>query len=183
MYSMFLGQPHQSIVDWINGHPYNLPTPPTPTTHEETWYKYAGDTEWKTVDIKGGIDGVDDYNPTEQILNVQDIVEIEIGSDVTGIGTAAFSNCSNLVKITIPDSVNYIGDKAFSGCQSLYSEQCGIVFIEMTYEKAKSLMNNPNMVGGTSGFQIKCQCGTHHFYCYWVTNEDGVTELSISDID
>ena len=24
-----------------------------PSTHEETWYKYSGDTEWRTVNIEG----------------------------------------------------------------------------------------------------------------------------------
>ena len=33
--------------------------------HSETWYKYSGDTTWRTVDIEGGIEGVDDYTPTE----------------------------------------------------------------------------------------------------------------------
>lgn len=27
----------------------------TPATHEETWYKYAGDTEWRTVMLGGSI--------------------------------------------------------------------------------------------------------------------------------
>lgn len=34
-----------------------------PVGHADTWYKYAGDTEWKTVSIKGTIvliDGMDD---------------------------------------------------------------------------------------------------------------------------
>ncbi len=26
-----------------------------PTTHADTWYKYAGDTEWRTVSITGAI--------------------------------------------------------------------------------------------------------------------------------
>lgn len=154
----------------------------TPPTHKETRYKYANDTTWRTVDIEGGINGVNDETPTEQIPQCQDIVEIEIGSDVTSIGSAAFSNCSNLVKITIPNSVNYIGDKAFYGCWGLWNDQYGIVFIEMTYEKAKSLMNNSNMVGTPSGFEINCQCGTQHFRCYWANYGNGV-EISILDID
>ena len=43
MYSMFLGQPHQSIVDWINGHQYTPPTPPGPSGHTDTRVTYGQD--------------------------------------------------------------------------------------------------------------------------------------------
>ena len=29
----------------------------TPTYHADTWYKYAGDTEWRTISITGTISG------------------------------------------------------------------------------------------------------------------------------
>lgn len=28
--------------------------------HADTWYKYAGDTEWRTVSISGAIEGIFD---------------------------------------------------------------------------------------------------------------------------
>jgi hypothetical protein len=31
-----------------------------PAGHEETWYKYDGDTEWKTINIEGTIALVDE---------------------------------------------------------------------------------------------------------------------------
>ena len=53
----------------------------TPAYHEETWYKYAGDTEWRTVMLEGNITLIDqENNPTEQIANPNDIIAIEIGT-------------------------------------------------------------------------------------------------------
>ena len=49
------------------------------------------------------------------------IKKIEIGDNVTSIGSYAFSNCSSLSSITIPDSITSIGDSAFSKCPSLSS--------------------------------------------------------------
>ena len=40
----------------------------TPAYHEETWYKYLDDVEYKTVNISGTIALMDEYgNITEQI--------------------------------------------------------------------------------------------------------------------
>ena len=53
----------------------------TPAYHEETWYKYAGDTEWRTVSITGTIALFDENEePTGQIENPTDIIAIEIGT-------------------------------------------------------------------------------------------------------
>jgi hypothetical protein len=41
------------------------------------------------------------------------------GRAVTGIGNAAFNNCTTLISITIPGSVTSIGDNAFAGCTNL----------------------------------------------------------------
>jgi hypothetical protein len=32
--------------------------------HTDTWYKYAGDTEWRTVSIAGAISGSSTTTPT-----------------------------------------------------------------------------------------------------------------------
>ena len=67
---------------------------PAPATHADTWYKYAGDTEWRTVSISGTISGNPPEggapNPTTQIPNVSNVVALEIGTDVTSIGDWAF---------------------------------------------------------------------------------------------
>ena len=46
---------------------------------------------------------------------------ITFDSDVTSIGSSAFSDCSFLTSITIPNSVTTIGSNAFNGCNSLES--------------------------------------------------------------
>ena len=52
-----------------------------PSGHEETWYKYAGDTEWRTVMLGGTIAVVrEGGNLTGQIENPFDLVAIEIGT-------------------------------------------------------------------------------------------------------
>ena len=36
-----------------------------PAYHADTWYKYAGDTEWRTVSITGEIGGgTEEHTPT-----------------------------------------------------------------------------------------------------------------------
>lgn len=40
----------------------------------------------------------------------------KIPSNVTGIGSQAFSGCTGLTDITLPDGVKSIGDRAFNGC-------------------------------------------------------------------
>lgn len=98
----------------------------TPAGHEETWYKYAGDTEWRTVSIQGSIIGSYDENtgeniPTTQIPNVTNVVELEIGTDVTSIGDSAFLYCDKLTSVTIPNRVLSIGNYVFQGCSGLTS--------------------------------------------------------------
>ncbi len=47
------------------------------------------------------------------------ICKVEIGDNVTSIGTNAFYNCYSLSQITIPDGVTSIGTNAFYNCYSL----------------------------------------------------------------
>ena len=47
--------------------------------------------------------------------------KVEIGSNITSIGSYAFYNCSSLSSITIPSSVTSIGSYAFGNCSSLSS--------------------------------------------------------------
>ena len=50
---------------------------------------------------------------------------IEIPSDVTGIGGSAFSDCDRLETLVIPDGVTSIGEYAFYSCNSLKSVVIG----------------------------------------------------------
>ena len=76
------------------------------------------------------------YDEQEKVLHIlsddayaeefpKDIVAVEFGSNVTKIGSYAFSGCSGLTSIAIPDSVTSIGDWAFADCGSLASVTIG----------------------------------------------------------
>ena len=65
-----------------------------------------------------------DYTSTLFFVSINqnnEIKNIYIPSNITGIGNSAFSGCYSLQSITIPNSVTSIGDGAFSSCQSLQS--------------------------------------------------------------
>ena len=47
--------------------------------------------------------------------------KVEIGNNVTSIGTSAFSDCYSLASVVIPNSVTSIGNNAFYYCYSLAS--------------------------------------------------------------
>ena len=95
---------------------------PTPVEHADTWYKYLGDTEWRTISINEEICGdIDEATPTTQIPGITNVVSLEIGTDITHITDAAFFNCSSLTNVIIPNSVNVIGSEVFFGCTSLTS--------------------------------------------------------------
>lgn len=53
MTEVYLGNPPANIIDWIKNHSQ-------PVGHADTWYKYDGDTEWRTVSIQGEIALIDD---------------------------------------------------------------------------------------------------------------------------
>jgi hypothetical protein len=94
----------------------------TPAGHADTWVKWDGDTEWTPVSIEGSIYGDStDSLPTTQILNIENVVALEIGTDVTSIDELAFINCSRLTSVTIPNSVTNIGASAFRDCSGLTS--------------------------------------------------------------
>ena len=86
--------------------------------HADTWYKYDGDTEWRTVSITGEISN-------SSIPDVSNVVELELGSDVTSIGEEAFFECSDLTNVTIGDNVTSIGYRAFYNCDGLMSVTIG----------------------------------------------------------
>ena len=115
---IFLGEPPANIKQWIIDHA----TPPGPTTHADTWYKYAGDTEWRTVSISGAIEGsFGEGTPTTQIPNVTNIVALEIGIDVTSIGECAFVGCESLISVTFSNNLTSIGSYSFSQCKGITS--------------------------------------------------------------
>ena len=68
----------------------------------------------------------DEYNalPVYEIANGAfegntDIVSVQMGAGLHGIGERAFAGCANLKTVNIPEGVADIGEEAFSGCLSL----------------------------------------------------------------
>ena len=169
----YLGEPSPNVKRWMGGED-------GPVEHAETWYKYAGNPDWNVVNIEGPIEGLDEYTPTDQIPNVQEVVEIEVGTNVTCISNA-FIDCYSLLKLTIPSSVVGIYGSAFKGCYDLMCDEGVIVFTGKTLEQAKALMNNSGLIGdsGSGGYMLKCQCGSSHFICAW----DSEGAYAIIDID
>lgn len=55
------------------------------------------------------------------ITDKENVVEIEIGTDVTSFGDYAFFGCTNLTSIMISDGVTSIGSYVFSDCPRLAS--------------------------------------------------------------
>ena len=117
---IYLGEPPPNVKQWIIDHS-------TPAGHADTWYKYAGDTEWRTVSIQGAFHGTPggDEPPMEskQIPNLGSVTEIEFGTDVTSIDEYAFYNPGGyqITSLTIPNSVTSIDGRAFANIDGITS--------------------------------------------------------------
>ena len=59
--------------------------------------------------------------PKEYFAYNNDLISIDIPSNIKSIGYYAFSNCTNLANITIPSSVTNIRSYAFENCSGLTS--------------------------------------------------------------
>ena len=99
------------------------------TSHAETIFTFTGNRT-ASKNISGTLDDSiwsDDnliYDGSDT-LSRDDLVSVDIGNTVTGIGTPAFQMLGNLTSVTIPDSVTSIGSSAFSGCSGLESVTVG----------------------------------------------------------
>lgn len=115
---LFIGNPPQYIVDWINTH--STPSEPT-APNGKVLYKTSTDGEWLESDADitdGTFNGfTEKESAVAVILPSKDASE----NDVTSIGQAAFSGCSGLTSVTMPSSVTSIGNYAFFSCSSLTS--------------------------------------------------------------
>ena len=112
---IYLGNPPAYITDWIKAH-----SQPATRTATRVWY---GDDEnvYTDYEFSGDIQGTESQEGPPGAAIYQDAKKVDIGTNVTGIGWYAFSNCSQMTDITIPSSVLTIGEGAFSGCNSLTS--------------------------------------------------------------
>ena len=80
-------------------------------------YNFDSDTGVLTISGKGEI--TQDKMNEDVKDNIENITQVIIGKEITGIGNNAFSGCSSLTSIIIPSSVTSIGDYAFADCESL----------------------------------------------------------------
>ena len=62
-----------------------------------------------------------EYGPWRDF--VDEVVAVDIGDGIVGIGDLVFANMKNLKRVTMADSVTWIGKGTFSGCTSLESIQ------------------------------------------------------------
>ena len=105
---------------------------PGPAGHADTWIKFSENDTWHEYDID--IDGtincaslvaaglMPEGSGTEfEPYWSNQPYAVEIGTDVTHIGSDAFYGCSSLESVTIPDSVKSIGWEAFYRCEYLTS--------------------------------------------------------------
>ena len=81
--------------------------------HPETRVKYVNNTT-DTFNISGVLA----YN---DITDMDDVAEIDIGNTVTSIDDSTFYQNYNLTSVTFPNSLTSIGSDAFYGCNALTS--------------------------------------------------------------
>lgn len=79
---------------------------------EVPWRIYLGDLD--KIDIRG-VQNIPAYG----FYNALMLTDINIGKDITEIGSHAFHFCRELQSITIPSNIQKIGEFAFSGCYGL----------------------------------------------------------------
>lgn len=56
-----------------------------------------------------------------QFYGCKKLEKVELGNQITSIGSSVFENCSSLNSVTIPNSVTSIADKTFINCSNLKS--------------------------------------------------------------
>ena len=85
---------------------------------QTTHFKLLGNSE-ALIDISGALLPTAYDSTSLYKISQANITSVDIGTNVTTIGWAAFQSCSNLTTITIPDSVTTIDTAAFYECINL----------------------------------------------------------------
>ena len=114
---VYLGEPPKPIKDWIINNSKPVANPKTKITFADgsvEEYNWSGEITLQTM-IDAGLYDINEYTW------VNGTYTIEIGTNVTSIGSGVFDTCINLTSVTIPDSVTSIGSRAFRDCRNLMS--------------------------------------------------------------
>ena len=119
-----------AVVDWGDNSTPDTITGSSDSTVVNTQHTYAAAGDYViTIAVTGSMALIgnngscllykNSATKEENDLYRNVIKKIEIGSNVTSIGSNAFASCYSLATVTIPDGVTSIGDKAFDHCYSL----------------------------------------------------------------
>ena len=117
MTQIFLGYPPEHIKNWIIKHSKPVANPKTKITFKDGTsqeYDWSGEITQQTM-IDAGIFDENEYKWAKEPETV------EIGTNVTSIGSSAFFGCSGLTSATILEGMTSIGEYAFGGCSGLTS--------------------------------------------------------------
>ena len=114
---VFLGTPPQHVIDWIKAHSKPVGNPKTKITFTDGTsqeYDWSGEITQRMM-VDAGLFDENEYIWTKEPRTV------EIGTNVTSIGSSAFFGCSGLTSATILEGMTSIGEYAFGGCSGLTS--------------------------------------------------------------
>lgn len=83
---------------------------------EATWVLDQGILK---ISGKGSVQSYTEDNMPPWYNFREEIMEIVIGGEITGVGDLAFYECSSVQSITLPETIISIGNMSFAGCTSL----------------------------------------------------------------
>ena len=119
-------------IDWGDGTAHTTLTGTSTSTRLTTSHQYATGGDYViALDVTGSFAFISasnlcilfSYNgsPNDNRSNAYRSIirKIELGSNISAIGSYAIRNCSNLSSITIPNTITAIGDGAFQNCYGL----------------------------------------------------------------
>lgn len=122
-----------------------------------------------TIDGEGVLPDTVNGCPTwGEYANPEDVKNVVIGENVTGVGSYQFAYCENLVSVT--GNVDRIGEAAFKGCSNLSNIDLSTVqsIGDSAFNSASSLTDAT--ITGTIGFNCFSGSGLHNVTLNGCTN-------------